>query len=62
MICAHEGCDRGIATGHGLYRISPKGRGEKFVGVCQDHLGDLETPSDSSVLKITQTFEQENAR
>jgi hypothetical protein len=37
--CAVPGCDRGPQDerGSGLYRISPKGKGEKFVGLCDPH-------------------------
>jgi hypothetical protein len=36
-VCDYEGCTKGIDTGHALYRISPKGKGEKFVGLCEEN-------------------------
>lgn len=37
MVCDYEGCENGIATGHALHRVSPKGKGQKFIGMCDDH-------------------------
>lgn len=34
--CSEPGCIRGRATGHALFRTSPKG--ELFEGKCRDHL------------------------
>lgn len=36
-VCDHEGCEKGIDTGHTLNRVSPKGKGMPFVGMCDDH-------------------------
>jgi hypothetical protein len=36
-VCDHEGCDRGISTGHALHRVSPKGPGQQFAGLCAEH-------------------------
>jgi hypothetical protein len=36
--CAAHGCDRTREDGH-LERISPKGKGCPFVGLCRDHYG-----------------------
>lgn len=35
--CDHEGCVNGIDSGHALYRVSPKGPGQPFVGLCSEH-------------------------
>lgn len=37
LVCAQEGCENGLATGHALQRVSPKGPGQKFVGKCDEH-------------------------
>jgi hypothetical protein len=39
--CAAEGCERHTRDGGDawLERISPKGPGRPFVGLCQDHYG-----------------------
>lgn len=36
--CAAYGCERTRDDGY-LGRISPKGKGSMFVGLCQDHYG-----------------------
>lgn len=36
-VCDYEGCENGIDTGHVLYRVSPKGKGQCFVGLCKGH-------------------------
>lgn len=36
-VCDHQGCTNGIDTGHALYRVSPKGPGQPFVGLCSEH-------------------------
>lgn len=42
-VCDHEGCENGIDTGHALYRVSPKGPGKPFVGLCSEHyVGDVD--------------------
>lgn len=33
--CDYGDCPNGIATGHALHRVSPKG--EPFVGMCDTH-------------------------
>lgn len=33
--CAKDGCERGVRSGHALYRTSPKG--ELFQGRCEEH-------------------------
>lgn len=38
--CARPDCDRGVRTGHVIYRISPKGKGEPFVGLCEEHMAE----------------------
>jgi hypothetical protein len=41
FICDRLGCHRGIATGHALFRTSPKG--QTFRGLCSLHFeGPLE--------------------
>jgi hypothetical protein len=35
MECIEEGCSNGIATGHALHRVSPKGT--EFEGKCDEH-------------------------
>lgn len=34
-VCDAFDCERGVITGHALYRVSPKG--ERFVGLCEEH-------------------------
>ncbi len=34
-VCDHEGCERSIASGDALHRVSPKG--SPFVGLCTEH-------------------------
>ena len=41
-VCDFEGCERGIATGHALHRVSPKG--EPFVGLCAEHFAGEPDP------------------
>lgn len=55
MVCAEEGCERGIATGHALYRISPKGPGQKFIGKCEEHFKGEPNP-------VAKVFEEDNHR
>jgi hypothetical protein len=38
VTCAKDGCERGPANGDALHRISPKGPGQKFVGLCTEHM------------------------
>jgi hypothetical protein len=45
MICDYEGCEKGpLTTGHALYRVSPKGPGQKFVGLCEEHYAGTPDP------------------
>lgn len=37
-VCTEPECERGRASGHALYRTSPKG--ELFEGRCAEHYGD----------------------
>lgn len=55
MTCDYPGCERGIATGHALYRVSPKGPGKPFVGMCREHAGQPYDP-------VTQVFEDDNLK
>jgi hypothetical protein len=52
-ICDHEGCDRGIHSGHALYRTSPKGT--PFVGLCEVHYAGEPDP-------VARLIEQSNQR
>lgn len=49
--CADEGCDRGVRSGHALYRVSPKG--EDFAGKCEEHFAGEPEP-------IAQAIERRN--
>jgi hypothetical protein len=42
MTCDHEGCDKGIATGHALHRVSPKPG--PFIGLCAEHFAGVPDP------------------
>ena len=55
--CEFPGCNRGLATGHALYRTSPKG--QPFFGRCAEHMGE---PVDPGVRLITQVIEDDNHR
>jgi hypothetical protein len=50
-VCRQAGCARGYATGHALYRTSPKG--VDFEGVCAQHLDGPPDP-------IVQAIEERN--
>lgn len=55
MTCEVEGCERGPQTdGSTLFRVSPKGKGQKFVGRCREH---LETPPDPELDQVVSVFE-----
>jgi hypothetical protein len=43
-VCDYEGCERGIDTGHALHRVSPKGKGQPFVGMCSEHYAGTPDP------------------
>lgn len=50
--CTYPGCENGPATGHALFRTSPKG--ELFKGACKEH-----TPHpDPEVAAITDIFDK----
>lgn len=53
FVCAEDGCEKGRASGHALYRVSPKG--ELFEGKCAEHFGGPLEP-------ITQAIEDHNQR
>jgi len=55
LVCAHEGCEKGVETGHALYRISPTGPGQKFVGMCEEHYDGEPDP-------VAKTFEEDNLK
>jgi hypothetical protein len=40
--CREQGCGRGPATGHALYRTSPKG--DNFEGACDEHFSGETDP------------------
>ena len=43
MICAFPDCNKGpLATGDALFRINPKGKGNGFIGMCEDHVNEDE--------------------
>lgn len=43
-VCDHEGCRKGIASGHALHRVSPTGPGQQFVGLCSEHYAGTPDP------------------
>lgn len=36
--CAARGCEKTVEDGIVLTRVSPKGPGQPFVGLCDEHL------------------------
>lgn len=54
-VCDHDGCPKGIATGHALHRVSPKGPGQKFIGLCTEHFAGTPDP-------VAQVIEDANQR
>lgn len=60
--CVWPGCSRGPFDEHGsaLYRISPKGPGQKFVGLCGEHVKRTDYEVDEDVLRITSAIEASN--
>ena len=53
-ICQEAGCENGLVTGHTLYRITPKGPGTWFLGVCREH-ATPEQIGDDDVERIIET-------
>lgn len=51
--CDYEGCTKGIATGHALHRVSPKGPGQEFVGMCDEHYAGRPDP-------VAMVFQRDN--
>jgi hypothetical protein len=59
-LCEIEGCEKGIATGHALYRTSPTGEGQKFRGRCAEHATpEQRGPEDEDVAGL---IERENLK
>lgn len=54
-VCDYEGCTNGIETGHALHRVSPKGKGMPFVGMCDEHYIGQPDP-------VAQVFQRANHR
>lgn len=55
FVCDYEGCENGIDTGHALMRVSPKGKGQPFVGLCEKHYAGRVDP-------VAKVFQDDNRR
>lgn len=60
--CVWPGCSRGPfdERGSALIRISPKGAGQRFVGLCGEHIKRTDYEVDGDVLCITSAIEEAN--
>lgn len=47
QVCDFEGCEKGIATGHALHRVSPKPG--PFIGLCAEHYAGTPNPAAQAV-------------
>lgn len=45
VVCAHPDCDL-TSDDVALFRLSPKGKGHKFIGACRGHFAELDAPWD----------------
>lgn len=55
--CVYEGCEADIKKGNTLYRVSPKGKGMAFEGMCLVHMRASQTYVDPVVRKVVEALE-----
>jgi hypothetical protein len=54
--CFHPQCNRGLATGHTVYRINAKG--QLGIWACEEHRKDTDAPRDPELDRIINILEQ----